>query len=407
VRLHSRPLPTAAEKALNNNPLPNPLYSVHEQTDAEYQSYGNVNIVATFGPTPLEYAAIHKSAGLMDMPQRGIIEVNGPARLPFLNNLLTNETWSARNKAGLTAGQGLYAFTLTRQGRIIADLSVIERGDRTLLDVDGRLVDAIAAELEKYHFAEKLSIESRVGALHQLGMFGLMARQLIEQASGQQIGDLTEYQSFELNLFGRQVIVWRDDSAGLPGYRLIVPTADAEIVWRGLLDSFAGGLPRTPTLEELRDAGSPKHSLRAIGWAAYNSARIEAGRPIFGIDFDDTVLPAETGLVERAVSFNKGCYLGQEVVARMASRAQIARRIVGLRLQGDTLPIAGAILQDAEGNEVGAITSSTISPVLSGTAICLAMVKRPHYDDGVTLRVPAEGAMREASVVPLPFLKQT
>jgi folate-binding protein YgfZ len=148
-----------------------------------------------------------------------------------------------------------------------------------------------------------------------------------------------------------------------------------------------------------------KRRLRPGGWAALNATRIEAGRRIFGIDFDETVLPAETGLLARAVSFTKGCYLGQEIVARMHARGQVARQLVGIRMDDDALPIAGAQVFDDQSNQVGAITSSTVSPVLSNAALCLGMVKRPFVPLGSVVNIPAEGSIRRATVVELPFLK--
>ncbi len=128
---------------------------------------------------------------------------------------------------------------------------------------------------------------------------------------------------------------------------------------------------------------------------------------MFGIDFDDSVLPAETGQLERAVSFTKGCYLGQEIVARMHVRGQVARQIVGIRMKEDALPIAGAAILDKEKNQIGGITSSTISPVLSNTAICLGMVKSTFAAVGTELQIAAEGAFRMGTVVKLPFIGES
>jgi folate-binding protein YgfZ len=143
-----------------------------------------------------------------------------------------------------------------------------------------------------------------------------------------------------------------------------------------------------------------------MGWAAFNATRIEAGHPLFGIDFDDSVLPGELGpqALARAVSFTKGCYLGQEIVARMHARGQVARQLIGIRMDGDQLPLAGTKIYDAAGNEIGGITSSTLSPILSNTAICLGYVKRLHLAPGTRLTIPAEGAMAAGAVVPLPFV---
>src|SRR5205807_8530340 len=128
-------------------------------------------------------------------------------------------------------------------------------------------------------------------------------------------------------------------------------------VWMNLLTKFA------------QPGETGKRGLRPIGWAAFNAARIEAGRPIFGIDFDESVLPAETGQFNRAVSVTKGCYLGQEIVARMHARQQVARQLAGIRMDSDALPIAGAKIFDDASNEIGGVTSSTLSPVLSNVAI--------------------------------------
>jgi aminomethyltransferase len=197
-------------------------------------------------------------------------------------------------------------------------------------------------------------------------------------------------------LFDVDAIVWRDDPTGTPGYQLIIPTESAATVWRELITRFG----------ESQSLG--KRPLRPIGWAAFNATRIEAGRPLFGIDFDDSILPAETGpLFNRAVSLTKGCYLGQEIVARMHARQQVAKQIVGLKLDNDALPMAGAKLFDDKGNEIGGVTSSTLSPILSDIAIGIGYVKRPFIAAGTKIRVPAEGAVREAIVSELPFVKPT
>src|SRR5436189_4531330 len=119
----------------------NPLHDDHEHAGAEFQAYGDVQIVATFGQPQAEYSAIHKACGIVDLPQRGIIELTGKDRLTFLNNLLTNQTFDKQTKTPLPAGAGVYAFLLNaKTGRIVVDVNVLELGDRTLLELDARLV---------------------------------------------------------------------------------------------------------------------------------------------------------------------------------------------------------------------------------------------------------------------------
>src|SRR5579885_2048570 len=150
--------------------IPNPLYASHERAGAEFQAYDRVEIVTTFGEPEAEYAAIHKGCGLVDQPQRGILELTGKDRLAFLNNLLTNQTWDKATKSGLQPGTGVYGFFLARNGRIVSDMNVIERGDRTLLELDARMAERIARDFDRYIFSEQVKIENRVGALHQIAL---------------------------------------------------------------------------------------------------------------------------------------------------------------------------------------------------------------------------------------------
>lgn len=373
--------------------IPNTLLTLHEKAGAELQAYDQVQIVSTFGEAEAEYAAIRKAAALIDQPQRGVLELTGKDRLAFLNNLLTNQTWDKSAKRGLEAGQGVYAFFLGKNGRISADMTVIERGDRTFLEMDARLVEPVRAAFDKYLFAEQVQMTDCVESIRQISLHGPQALTILRQASGAEVAELPLLGSTEIILYGVPVIVWRDDPAAVPGYHLLIKTNSVEAVWSGLLAQFG------------QSAELGRRALRPAGWAAFNATRVEAGRPIFGIDFDDSVLPHETGQIARAVSFNKGCYLGQEIVARMQARGQFSRQLVGIRMSDDGLPIAGAMIYDDNDNQIGGVTSSTVSPVLSNAAICLGLVKRAFIPVGTVLTIPAEGKLRKGSVAELPFIK--
>jgi folate-binding protein YgfZ len=369
----------------------NPLLDLYRHTDAEFQPYGNVEIAAHFGAPPVEYAAIHKNCALMDWPQRGILEVAGPDRLPFLNNLLTNQLWNKETKTGLSAGQGVYAFLLNTKGRIEADMNVLELGDKTWLEMDARLIEPVRLVLDRHLFAEKVTPASRVGQLHQIALQGPLALRIAEETLGQPIGQLPPLGSKVIDRPDGQVVLWRDDPAGVPGYYLIAPVPLIRRLWSDLWQRFETGVPG-------------RREVRPVGWAAWNAARIEAGRVLYGIDFDASILPAETGRFEQAVSVTKGCYLGQEIVARMYARKVVARQLAGLRINSGELPLAGTKIFDAEQNEIGGVTSSTVSPLLGQAAIAIGLLKRGFFDVGTRVRIPAEGAMREAEVVQMPFL---
>lgn len=377
-----------------------PLLALHEAAEAETQPYGDSEIVTTFGEPQAEYAAIHKSAGVMDRPFRAVIELSGKDRLSFLNGLISNLTWDKTTKQPIPAGSCVYAFLLNLKGRIVADLQVVELGKRTLIELDAALAEPVVAVFDKYLFAEQVKMTVRLGELHCIGVFGPKSREIV--------GWPGAAAAAEFSCGGVDVVGWRDDPTGTDGVHLIVNSVDAEALWRHLTEKSDAGYARG----------------RPVGWAAFNACRIEAGRPLFGIDFagvapataypskklrdeaDDSVpgvLPAETGpLFARAVNLTK-CYIGQEVVARMHARQQFARQIVGFRMQDDALPMAGSPVQDDSGTQVGIVTSSTVSPVMSNACIGLALVKKPHFADSTELRIPAEGAIRAATVVSMPF----
>jgi folate-binding protein YgfZ len=355
---------------------PSLLHGLHDQVGAEFQRYEPTEIVSTFGNVPAEYSAIRKSAAKMDLPQRGVLQVTGRDRLDFLNRMLTNQTFDKQTKTPLAGGQGVYAFLLNSKGRIVADMNILELGDRTCLEMDTRLIEPTRLALEKYLITDDVTLTSRGGSLHEIAVHGPQA------AAALGVSELKPLESAAATITGVPVTVFRDDPCGVAGYFLLIPAESAATVWAGLAS-------------------------RPIGWAAFNAVRIEAGRPLMGIDFDESVLPAETGpaTLARAVSFTKGCYLGQEIVARMHSRGQFSRQLVGIRMENDALPVAGAPILDDAGNAVGGITSSTISPVLSNIAIGLGYVKKAFVAAGTELTIPAEGAMHKGKVVELPFVK--
>jgi folate-binding protein YgfZ len=379
-----------------NADLPNPLRSVHQQANAEMQPYADLEIVSTFNEPQAEYSAIHTGCGLMDLPQRGIIEVTGKDRHTFLNNLLTNELVSRETRKPMAAGEGAYAFLLNNKtGRITFDLNVLELGDRTIIEMDARLVLPFFELLDRYRFSEQVKWESRVGLLHEIALHGPEVMEIAARALDALPGLPRTHTCGSARVLGQDVAIWRDDVCGVPGLHLIVPTAHASAIWSDLVTRFGA----------VNDVQYSRKQIRPIGWAAFNSCRIEAGRPLFGIDFDDSVLPLELSLAPRGVSFTKGCYPGQEIVARMHARQQVSRQLVGLRMEEDALPVAGTIIYDDANNQIGGITSSTVSPILSNACIAMGYLKKPHFAIGAIVNVPAEGKMRKAKVVGMPFVQ--
>lgn len=355
----------------------------------EYVAYGRAGekasgeIVATLGDLESEYAAVRRGAGLLDGPHRATILVTGSDRRDFLNRMVTQEL------KDLDAGVARQTFWLNRRGRIISDLLLAEFGDRILADLDVHGAGQVVESLGEFLFTEDVEITDVTDEFHHLALHGPQTPRVIAAATGDpDAADLPDLACATLDVGGVEVMAVRRDQTGGPGVELILPVADAEAVWDALLAAGA-------TLDEGRTR------VRPIGWHAYNIARVEAGTPLFNIDFGTDSLPHETGVLAQRVSFTKGCYLGQEIVARTEHLGRPKQQLVGLRPARDLLPVAGADIVDAGGKAVGAVTSSTLSPMLGAVPIAFAMIRQAAMEDPV--RVAAEGELAEAIIGPLQF----
>ena len=341
---------------------PSPLLPQFEKVEALMMSWGDaVQIVSEFASLEIEYATIRKGAALMDCPHRGLLKLTGSDRVDFLHRMVSNSV------KDLSPGQPRRAFILTAKGRILADLLIVHEAQYTLIDLDVHQADTVATELDNLLFGEDVQIENLSDSYHRLSLHGPKAPEAVEHLEG-----LDGYR-FEY------------DETGEIGRHLWAPA------------------------DEITAATLDDDRFKPIGWGAFNIARIEAGRPMFNIDFGPDSLPHETGVLDEAVSFTKGCYRGQEIVARMQSLGHPSKKLVGFRAEGELLPLAGTGILDAEGSDaatVGAVTSSTYAPMLSKSPIGFAMVKWGHHEDGCKLFAPAEGVNVPIQVHPLRFYQR-
>lgn len=387
-----------------------PLREILLQAEASLLPYGPVDLhiemVETFGELDFEYAAVRKACGLLDGPHRGTIEVVGDDRLPFLQSMLTQAV------GDLPEMTSRASFWLNKKGRIIADMRVIELGDRLLIDLDAHAVNETIESLAGYIIMEDVELRDASERLHRLALHGPTALELVsassEHKAGPGAGHLKHGSACVVEIAGTEVVVERWDSAGVPGLELTVETDSAMDVYQRLIEL---GQPHDGE-DTASVAGRAR--LRPIGWLAYNTARIEAGTPLFNVDFSSSSLPAETGVLDSRVSFTKGCYLGQEIVARMHSLGKPKQVLVAFVPGGDNAigpdgyprqPVGGEPVflgadqaEGQSGDPIGMVTSSTISPMLGGKPACFAVVKSGHAEPGTELAVHAEGVVLKGPV---------
>jgi folate-binding protein YgfZ len=277
---------------------------------------------------------------------------------------------------------------------------IAELGEHILIDVDVTNAQATAASLENFVFSEDVQVRDATHELHRIQVHGPSAHKVVASAlgvpipppseqGGQGVGEpqfnLEPFRATTLRFNGTPVSIVRRDIAGTPGLHITIPREHAESLWQQLVAMDA----------------------RSIGWYALNIARIEAGTPIFNIDFGPTNLPHETSLVDKRVSFKKGCYIGQEIVARMQNLGAPKQQLVGIAMQSDHLPVAGGavfeIVEDKMGDRIGVITSSTISPMCSAQSIAFAMLRSTHAELATEVLIHAEGEEARGQVHPLVF----
>jgi folate-binding protein YgfZ len=329
---------------------------------------------AHYGDWLAEYAALREGAGILDLSFRGRLCLLGADARRFLNGQVTN------NVKDLRPGEGCYAALVSAKGKLHSDLNIYRLENELLLDFEPGLTAAVAQRLEKFVIAEDVQV---IDASSAYGLLSVQGPKAAEVAASLAPG---------LAVPAKPMAVVK-----------IVDAALGEIYVTSLsrtrrpgLDLFVPAGAMAPASERLLAGGG-----RLCGWQALETARIEAGRPRFGADMDQTNLAPEA-LDTRAISYAKGCYIGQEVIARIRTYGQVAKSLRGLRLPAASeAPARGAKLY-LGAKEVGHITSVARSPAL-GEVIALAYVRREASQTGTELEVEMPGGKIPAHVADVPF----
>ncbi|HEV2436551.1 MAG TPA: glycine cleavage T C-terminal barrel domain-containing protein [Verrucomicrobiae bacterium] len=424
------------------------LHEFHHGLGAQFAGLNGAEVVNDYGDWLAEHAALRQSAGILDLSFRSRICLTGADRVRFLHGQVTNDVKKLR------VGEGCYAAITTNKGKMESDLNIFNLHDELLLDFEPGLTGKMSQRLEKFIVADDVQIVDvapHYGLLsvqgpkaeevvRALGLFGWGERprepipadcqygssvasphqfpsQLLEsvKVSDATLGEIylanharllsvcsSGRESAHSSLPKRQSRLTSAATVNLisAGFDLFIPNSSLGAVADKLIAAAKqiGGLV------------APKRSEggRACGWQAFETARIEAGIPRFGVDMDNTNLPLECGIESRAVSYNKGCYIGQEVINRIHSFGHVTKELCGLRLAapasaGLPLPQRGDKLF-RDGKEVGYITSAVKSPVLEAN-IALGFVRREANQIGTELTLRTASGENSVKIVELPFVK--
>jgi folate-binding protein YgfZ len=305
------------------------------------------------------YAAAHTGCVVFDLSHRGKLELTGPEAARFLHNLTTQDVLN------LPPGEGREAFAVTAKARVVAyfylfHVKQTDGASAYWLDLPPGTAEAALRHLDRYRISEQVEFADRTREFAQWHAAGPRARAACEKAVGADAG----------------CMVRGHDILGVPGYDILGPADRAAEVRARLVEAGA----------------------RPAGNETYEILRVEAGTPAFGADVNEDTFVPEVGRARQAISYTKGCYLGQEPIVMARDRGHVNRQLLGLRLVGPASP-GGLVFRD--GKEIGRVTSSVVSPRLG--PIALAYLRRGNWEPGTAVEVGAEGARRPATVSALPL----
>ncbi len=343
------------------------LAAEHERLHASWLESVGRQLPAHYGGDPAaieeEYRAATEACAVVDLPERGLIEVGGPKRIDFLQRILSNDI------AGLGPGEGRLAALMNTKGHLLALMRVLVESKRALIELDRASIDRVVDSLEHYRVAAPVRFgrpeASTIallgpGAPERLGALGLPTPQNADDHASSSVDD-------------SDVRVVR--ASDLPRGSFIIQAGSDSVkrLWRSLVDAGA----------------------RPAGRRAFDALRIEQGRPLYGFDVGEENLLHETGLLGEYHSSAKGCYVGQEVIARLEARGgNVNRTLLGLRLGEPAAPGAEIV---SEGAGVGHLTTTAVSP--QHGPIGMGYVHRRVAEPG--RRVTIAGA--KATIVALPL----
>lgn len=358
------------------------LHETHLAAGAVMAEAAGWEMPAHYGDVAAEHLAVRRGVGLADLSHRGKLRVTGEDRLKWLQGVISNDILP------LTPGHGLYSSFLNHKGKMLTYFRVYALSDSLLLEDVGEVGDATLQVLRKFLlYGTKAKLENCSDTWGHLLVSGPRAADLINTAFGADVTGLTSLTFTGQEIGGQQVLLVRTEETGETDLELLIPADGLAAAWQRLLE-----------------VGAPM-GLTLFGTQARESLRLEAGLARVGKDLTEEIVPPEANLEGIAFSLSKGCYPGQEVVARMDTYGSVRRRLVGLTLTGSSVPSHGAKLFSGD-REVGWISSAALSPTL-GHPIAFGFPLRDFIQPGTALTVEIDGQRHEATVTSLPFYKTT
>ena len=322
------------------------------------EAYGSP-LPGVYSSTSQEYLAATETAGLVDRSYLGRLEIAGVDGLDLLNRLSTNKLDE------LQVGEGAITALTSNKGRIVDLLHVLRLEDRLLVLTGPENRQKVAEWIDFYTFVEDITVEDVTEDTAMVSLIGPRAESIVLHVCEGEVALPGSAGTVGVRVDGIDATLVRSDVGRLPEYAIVVPLAGAQTLWEAMLRQ--GAVP--------------------VGMDVLEAIRVERGMPVAGKELTEDYNPLEAGLLDY-VSFNKGCYVGQEVVTRLDTYDKVQKHLVGLAFQGDSVPAEGATLF-AGGKQTGTITSLATSPT-SGRPIGLGYVRKAEAASGARLNVGSD-----------------
>ena len=348
-----------------------PLYDLQKSGGATFAQLFGWELPDSFGDPTAEYRAAKEGVALLDRSYAGRFRVTGKDALDLLNRLSSNKMEE------LPAGTGIGTILPTNKGRVIDLLHVFAGEDHLLLFTSPQTRERVAEWIDLYTFLEEVSLEDVTESTAMLSLLGHQAPKLLETALGVSVAGLELYASITVPIDGGEATLLRTDPLRTPGYDLLLPAQQAPELWKSLAAPSSGAVP--------------------IGEATFDLLRIEAGVPRYGWEISEAVNPWEADLQEY-INFEKGCYIGQEVILRLNTYKKVQKHLMALIFSQDAQVALGDKLYGGE-DEAGMVTSVAQRPT-TGEVLGLGLVKRAFAAPETELRLGETGST--ATVKDLP-----
>jgi folate-binding protein YgfZ len=354
-----------------------PLAALHEARGARWMEHQGWEIPAWYSETLQEYQAIQEGVGLIDLSFRGLLRISGRDRRSWLHGQVTQDV------NGLPDWRGAEATVLSPQGRMVCEMRVFALPDALLADVSPNTTSPMAEYLDRYLIMERAEIEDLTDTWGLLSLQGPLSARAAAATFGAEVGDMRMWDLRAVPCEGVTIYAARVTHCGEDGFDFFVPAERAAPVWASLCQN------------------RPSFAVHSVGWEALNLRRVEAGVPWWGAELDPSIVPLEARL-DGAIHPSKGCYVGQEIIARIHARGHVNNLLAGFLVHGSDLPAPDAEIRSDE-KKVGRLTSAVRSPRLE-RPIALGYLRRELQEPGTRVQAATAAGSVEMEVAALPFI---